>query len=486
MLYLYSGITPNNTSTHYYFSNFTKYLDFLNDYKIKEINADKYTINTFQIRIKLDASISELDYKNVTYIINTSDSVCYFVNNSKIQSGYIFFNISIDNWGTYISKASLENINVKRTNRKISENGIYDYISHTGNYEIDVFEDTVYDFNNTNIVLLVRVQGGMVFCLTGVTRDFIAPYIPGGTFRMWGELTYVLSLLNGYVENFLENPHGVEMSILHAYIVPSNCVIASSDSTHIGIRESAEQFWITVNKVYTSTSKLFTKEININHRHTIGGVNGNLTFNNLTRGTVTPLYYFSYSLDEVKIIITDGDAQQEITKSFELPLANVDRSVKASEEISSVLRYFLGVAQIGVGLSRKSPLSITKGIGTIGNQITNDIERNSQSNIKGVNIVATGSAITSYGSNITNLVSPFKCFKATSLIDEEKHARKLGANFNEYLEDLPTLFTYELLGTGTEDETYLQADIEVSAIPTDAITEITNKFSNGIHMIYVL
>lgn len=55
--------------------------------------------------------------------------------------------------------------------------------------------------------------------------------------------------------------------------------------------------------------------------------------------------------------------------------------------------------------------------------------------------------------------------------------------FNTYVPSLTSIYSYDLLGTGTFSDTYVQANVNVDGVPTVARNEIKQKLQQGIYLI---
>jgi len=479
MLYLYQNITPNYSSTHYLFKDFSSYLTFLNDYKIKEITPKNYTINNNFIRVALDTEITASNYKNITYIINSTDEACYIVRTAKIQSGYVFFNIDVDYWGTYLHKAKLEDILIKRCNRKISDNGVYDLIDNAKDLTIERLGTSI---TYQGLAILFIYTTGTNQNVSNILHIGVA-YLSDSGYTTMTELLYRIN----YCKNYKSTSGSTDfttLSIKHAYLLPKEVLVGVDEVTspHVFFTEGSVDIFYVREFSYSSLRycvKELTYDTNINKKIQLGSMGGNLPEIKLTKENQSIKYAFFYNSNLFKCYVYNGDSQINITPSFELELTTKD-TTDATTEISTTLRYILGVSQLGVGLIGGSPLSLVKGLGTIGRNYEEQLNR--QNKLPQTNLISDGGAGMTYPSSFSENSSPYILFSSTSLKDEEKHARKLGANFNEYIDTLEEIFNYELLGTGQEtDDTLIQCSINISNIPTDAITDITGKLNNGVH-----
>ena len=107
-LTLFKGGCPNLPDTIYIFAdNTTSYRNKVAQY----LKSNYQTIepDTYQITNNVLTLANNSDYRDITYIIefdneNTDYLRCYFVDDVIERSGLLLFNLSLDIFGTYISK----------------------------------------------------------------------------------------------------------------------------------------------------------------------------------------------------------------------------------------------------------------------------------------------------------------------------------------------------------------------------------------------
>ena len=73
-----------------------------------------------------------------------------------------------------------------------------------------------------------------------------------------------------------------------------------------------------------------------------------------------------------------------------------------------------------------------------------------------------------------------------SVADEEQNARFNGVNYDLFLDDLTSIASKELLGTGDLDCTYIVCDLMINGLPIAPRDDIYNTFRNGVYLIYAL
>ena len=144
--------TPNyGNGKHVYFSDPRKYKYYLEaNYEHGNISLDNYRLNSNVIKVSGTLENSS----EITYFIEydiTDEKViywrCYRVLIYIEQSGMLIFSCEIDNWATYLYRASLSHIHVSRCNRNIGY-GVYDPIKSVKSRALD---DTAYQVLYTNL-----------------------------------------------------------------------------------------------------------------------------------------------------------------------------------------------------------------------------------------------------------------------------------------------------------------------------------------------
>jgi len=486
MLNLYENITPNHTATHYIFSAFSSYLTMLNSFKLKEITPNNYTIDNLFIRCKLDETLTLSNYKNVTYIVNTEDEICYFVNSAQVKSGYVYYSLSVDNWGTYLHKASLKDILIKRCNRKLSENGILDKIAN------------VNELYSEKLVKIMDEEGNYLDTFEGGKMVVVVVLKISEKIRMLGfylNQAYITASghsiapqdIQQYVSGIHKAKTGVDNEadavLISTYLVPFVFLSSSYGAGSSYIKSSiGGDAQLNCIDIYPNEKQIYLESSNelYNELVTIGTYNVLVPLLKRTYNeeTIIHNYYLRIliTLNEIKVMLLIANHTEDITASFTFVATTYGENYKSTDKISSALGYFKGIAQLGVGLFGGSPLSIVKGISSITSQVISDITPYPTSMIGG------GDAFSNMDYTGSSYKSAIRTIRYTSLINESKRLRKLGATFNEYVDTITEIYSKELLGTGTAtDDTYISADMEISNIPLDAISDITGKFSNGVN-----
>lgn len=520
-LKLYSGITPNSNNIHYLYDNIATYKTALSTYLLDTITIDNYRINSGVIKVAPTEQLTSANYKNVTYAINENDNVCYIVKSCESRYdgtvGYFIFDCDVDYWGTYIAQASLSHINVLRCNRNV-DIGIYDDIKATknnvstrftipnGEYVVDTSTSphTEYKYNwqyervwiafsltfnvKQNAFGSISTSGMYAMRLSDIATKYMAdnPNAPLYTnpvdiARAWVGGIYAVKGTNifGVAVN-------LDAQVTKAYIIPSellrnyefiNTVSVASYSPYGNYDVNNP---LTVYKVYQAVcTKSFTIEVNPNYNYYVGTISNGLKIIRDTSGTTQIDYKSVITPYDINIVVKQGDNQKDITNEFEISLTFNSGDVTNLSAIKNILKMGLSVAEGGAtgdyaGVVNKLA---DNSINLIGNHFYGKQQGN------GDGVVNFASVITNISMGL-GILYPYAYITCESTTDEEVNARNKGAYFDCFVSSLASIFTFALLGTGSNDDaTFVQAKVQVDNVPENAITEITTRLNKGVYLV---
>ena len=515
-LLLYTGITPNSNNIHYLYDNLATFKTTLQSYLLQSVIMDNYRINSGIIKVVIDTTLTEANYKNVTYAINETDNVCYIVKNGILQSGCAIYDCDVDYWGTYIAQASLSHINVLRCNRNI-DIGIYDNIKATKNNVQTRFDipNGEYVIDNTTtppteykqFYQLERLF--IVFCMTynveqnvwGGTSatgmfalrlsDVLSKYKtdnPSITYppnvieiaRAWVGGIYGVTATNGY--GFATHN---DAKITKAYILTGDLIYPTQSTTVVSVTSKSMYGSYDSNNPLTvweiiniNLHKDFTININPNFNYYVGTINKGLKITRDTSGATLIRYQSIVNNNDIQVIVKQGDNQQDITSEFEIDLTYNEGDVTNLSGIKQALK--MGLSTIGTvasGNYLSAGLNLAGGvvdmIGThhYGQQVGN------------------GDGVTTFikqGNAQKGLCCayPYGFTTCESVTDEQVNARNKGAYYDCYVSTLASIFTFAFIGTGTQqDATFVQAKLNVDNVPMQAVTEITTRLNKGVYLV---
>lgn len=504
-LLLYSNITPNNANKHYLFSDIADYKAELQPYLTKSLALNNYRINANIIKVAIDETITENNYNQITYAICELNNICYIVNNTIIQSGYVILECSIDFWASYIAHANISNINVIRCNRNV-DIGIYDSIKATINnvqtrFSIPQDEQVsgypnYWKFEELSIVWCMtynvyQSSGGAV-STTGVfamdLQDVYDKYVtdtPQGQFEHPIEIakSWVGGIYGVAAQGVAGLVVSAEAQVTKAYLIPSK-MLAKVYQTDVKVNSRSLYGDYTPNNPITVyevlpfiTNKTFTIETNPNYNYYVGTINKGLKVVRDTSGTTEIVYRCIVTNNGVQMVVLQGDNQQDITDEFSIELTYNQGDITYLGELKATIKTILGiVGAVSAVRGGKFASGIGKAV-----DVGNVPEFVGEQRGNGDGVVTYRSAGNStLGQGI---VYPFGYTTCQSTSDEQVNARNKGAYYDCYVSSLASIFTHNLIGTAGTTDTYIQADVCVDGVPNDAIDVIKSKLSAGVYLV---
>jgi hypothetical protein len=79
--------------------------------------------------------------------------------------------------------------------------------------------------------------------------------------------------------------------------------------------------------------------------------------------------------------------------------------------------------------------------------------------------------------------NPFCITLYKSINNEKANARLNGANFDEIISNIASVFNYSLLGEGDLTDTYIKASCLIDGIPSEASNYIKNTLAGGVYLV---
>lgn len=511
MLTLYTNFTPNNNNNiYYYFSSALNYFSSLATYKLKDIDLNNYRYNNNIIKVKKDILyLDNGNFDKVTYIsIKESDSEgtfyrFFFVRNAFIESGYIVYNCSIDLWASYIYRASLNDIIVKRCNKLITgEVGIYNEISAVNNnieFEGQTIINNDLDYLNIIIVLNYNLKQNLTSTDTvGRTQLFSFNL---GTFKEklatlgYEDLTprkvleYAIATVGG-IYGVVGNTGDLDAQVIGCYILPRiymstealNGITVKSTVIIEGTTQSNFAINLYTVKAYkTTVTNRTPTNFTPNKKYYYGAkYSDSLELNNFTTGVSVDITYIT-NIDNIQVLIHEGDNYKDVTSAFSVEITTNATTQTSLRKLASA---FISTADITKSILKGSEKSGIVGGATAGVVgVGKDIARG----ILNTNInkpIGKGDALVNFIDDGT-LKTPL-CFNIyTSKIDEGKLARLNGVKYNCNIDSINTIDSLEFVGTGTFDINYIECEVAVSNIPLDAKEYIESVFNKGVYLEFV-
>lgn len=518
-LYIYKGINPNQEETlHYYFASSMSYINELESHIIGAVGLDNYRINANVAKIKYEGNIKD-NYKLATYIIEydtTTDKIkCFWVNKITLQD-FIIYDLTIDLWATYISQAQLSNMHVTRCNRAINAYGIIDEPFKTYGTIItkriaprDFLEDysSDQDYIKESKLFIVFVVEFNISQQTFGTEHIT-------TTRMLAcSLSYIRSKINNqyineigtlvasdFIGGIYKTDADTDARVIKAWLVPVSLLQLST----YGVNFKTKSLYtnsqeVTFNASFVRPFRKFNV-FNINYSNYKGASLYFGTFNNglkLTKYIGLSNYAPTYTLeteimcnvgiDNLEIIISQGEEQKDITTAFELSITTANATTTQLQKLARSIT--LSVTQTrnivkdfaSGGGGATGVLNALGGYASSWASLvpqTRNLDKAIGGGDGGTNYFV---AIVSFDNN-TWARNPFCLFGFNATNNVERETRQKGALFDYYLVDgLQAPFNYNLLGSAMFDETFITLTCRVEGVPLEAKNEITRKFANGIY-----
>lgn len=519
-LLLYTGITPNTSNgKHYLYDSLTTYKNFLSTNLLKSITLDNYRINANIIKVKLDHDITASNYTRVTYALNEFGNTFYIVNDAIIKSGYVIYTCTVDNWGTYISDASLSNICVQRCNRNIGI-GVYQDINATKTnvqvpfaipqeYQVEGHADA-WKFNEMYVVfsLTFNVEqttfGGISACNMFALnlKELYDKYVDSVKDEeerlvrsLENPLDIALNIVGGIYGVKANSNYGIsttnDAKVTKCYFIPSNLIYMTGVRNVISVKSKSMYGNYDELGVYEISNiqvyRTFTITANPNYNYYVGSYNKGIKLIRTTENAINVTFKCINKNTDLQVIVMQGDNQEDITTEFETTVTLNDGDITNLSAIFHVLSTGLkaGGAIVG-GMTAQTPKGQWGAVGSALGAAAYALEP-LQNHFYGKQ-EGSGDGLSTFwragfASAGIGIRTPFVYTECESINDEQEIARKYGAMFNTYVPSLTSIYSYDLLGTGTFSDTYVQANVNVDGVPTVARNEIKQKLQQGIYLI---
>lgn len=527
-LYLFSGLTPNIKQQPYYnikvFSNYLNYLT-TNFICEKVIADDNYRINGNILKVVLNGYVSN---RPITYAVEVDTENaetyhrCYFVDAITNQSNMLYLTLSVDLWGTYYNASRIDHALITRCNRNIGI-GIYDEIQHVETIENEDKDDHLLFFDGEIIqdydprkiykycgrfalviVLNYNVrQGGITGEKISETRVMFSNLMnfDYGQSSATGILEGALLFLNGLQGVLGTGGQLTDAEISHAYIVPLYFI--QPDGTGITLQSKfvdGNNHSVTSQKAFTflcsfvpsdKDFEIKTADYDINYDYIAGCRRcAGLKLKRYTTNKLKFIYTCATRQDKLIVTVKQGEDEHDITQNFEVEITGASQNTTAIRQISNVLQTFgnalgasfAGLKRMGTGGAILGAVTSLTGALSSNEGVLNSLQGNGD--VLGVLDYYHNSYLGWNESDREYVLTPFAVNLYKSTRNEKLHARYNGASFNEYIENINTVFDFDLLGEGDYELTFIQvSEIKINGLPTYARTEIENAFIRGVELL---
>ena len=521
-LSLYHNISPNNNNRFYLHSG--NFKTFLSSYLAREINADNYRVNTNVIKL---VSVGGYEYDDITYIceevlINNVVKYTryYHVNSVSYVSGYALLNVDVDLWATYIAQAQINNITITRCNRDIAK-GIYDNIGNAtkgaltygfNNIGNEFDEDDVYAI----AVLIYNAKQNLIGTQAITTSTLVACRCSELRQKAYNHDQAIHTIpIAEIVSDFFSNVYGVSNSswigtsndayVSEVYIVPS-FLLPSLPTLTKGIEVKSLSYYcgdttLTCGFVKT-TFVQHTYDMpfyNIDYKYLAGLRNNGVELINYTKSDDMKISFYTYlKADSMQLIVAQGNRQFDITEGIKATLttnnsikdgfrsfiATLDYSINVGKSVSGAIDAIQGgdtgqsVRAVGGAVQTITKPALNKEVGSITGK------GDAKLNYYGLRIETSGSGTEEDPYVYTYYMpNPFCITLYQSINNEKANARLNGANFDEIINNIASVFNYSLLGEGDLADTYIKASCLIDGIPSEASNYIKNTLAGGVYLV---
>lgn len=498
-LNLYTNVTPNSDYVHYFFTAFNSYKTALGSHMLVQYDFNTYRINAGTVSVKLNSTLTLSNYKQVTYIINEYDNVCYYVDDATTQSDYIIYTIRVDYWATYLVQSQITNLHVTRCNRNIGT-GVYDDIEVSGTLAYTDFPMTAtdrnssytnyYDLSKLYIVYAVTfnvyeanykaINSSRLFC-NNIKDIYDKCVLADPNLAQTNALDLAVSVISGIstvVSTGILN--NLDAEVTRAWILPYELITLISPAAS-GIEFNSRSYYITsqfrvkpLELIAGTFERTFTLSIDPDYEYFVGTFLNGLEIKRTT--TTASVTYKSY-IDNygVELVVKQGSHEKDISNLFEVELTLNSGDFTQLSSIKNVLKTFTTELS---AIATMNPVTAVSGLIGAFNPMLSNVGTGKQ--------VGDGDGMLTWRK--TGNPANYCCAKfgygystAKSVDNEKLKARTRGAKFDEYTA-LTSVFTASLLGTGTETNTYIEASCNVSNVPLIAQDVIKTKLASGIYI----
>ena len=536
MLYLYKDFTPNQNGVFHYYTSLSTFMTAIASSLETSITETNYRINSEVCKVLIDTTFTEAKAERVTYIIDSQTSYHrnYHVKKCVFQSGYVIYFLDLDLWGTYIDKAGITNLNVLKCSRNVGK-GIYDepiatdaqtlvypHIDGVTSTQGTLPLDRLFDVAKACIVFAVKYvtysQGDANVSTTMLCKmnlKTLKEYVTnlGVTLtekskRSWNNaVDLALEVVGGIFGVEATNGYGISTTnaaeVLGAWICEDTYIISGGGLT-IGIKtknnytgEITIPSSVAVEVVPYRLSRSITIDIfDPNYVYYFGTAQTGVKLQRLTSANSAVQIQYITENTGLKVIASQGDNQQDITSAFAVDVTLVNGDVSAQRLMLHALKTSAQTAVSVWGImTGKDAFKVagTLGLMKTGIDLIDPKFERSQGKL-----IDAGDGVTNWrywisGSTLVEadyaennsvpVLNPYVITKCATIDDEKKQALYKGANFNVWLSGLADVFTPTFLNTSvTLDYTFVQANANVDAIPSDASAFIQAKLQEGIYL----
>ena len=511
LLNIYTGRRINEgENTHILASSITRYVNTLGTPALS-LPFPNYRIVEGLVLISESDGLGLSTAQRCTYCVDYDAAIgfmrCYFVDAVDDVSGYIRLHVRLDNWGTYIWRASMSNMHVARCNKKLSDRAVFDDISLTHGKQTRYDLDSEVDLINCCAVFLlsynvaetlignnyVTAMGLFSIRLTSVANCWNADIPAAANIPI---IEKAIMLLGGiYQTGASRKAHVVRMWILPNPALESNLQYPEDLKSYTPHGDIS----ITQGQVYRVNAGIIEKTIDVaqllnDAGETFGDIYPNGQMEIGTGQETMPMtrfyndfnvtYKYVFGNADVKVIVSQGLNQKEISSAYEVSITTnnmIDTATEAAAKtIATTASALLAIAK-GYGSGGPAgavAAGVGVGVATLGR--TRSANSSNATLGSGDGLQALQSKLTS--DRTTKVKAGHTLVVYSSVDDEITKAMMKGAKYDFYLDSFVTLsLAPYLFPNPPRNVAFIAIDeLLITGINGDAVKYISDEFRRGV------
>ena len=389
-LTLFKGGCPNLPDTVYiYADNTATYRTKVAQYL--HSNYQSIAPDTYQITNNVLTLANNSDYHDITYIIeydneDTDYLRCYFADDVIERSGLLLFNLSLDIFGTYISKMRYLYFTCDRTSASLFNSHIEAGNVLSDGQEVTPLKTTTYDKWSASlmVVLFVTLKRTDAFSNPSITTLPLAFELSrlkaafdkavNGTYTNSNDIPTILSEVLGSITEisggFLGSEH-YKVTLNNAYLIPAEFLnpFAYSIENSMIIQSKTNLVTNTLS-IACNTLKTMKKTLSLSipsslskyKKHYIGTYLSNIEIPLYVNTSLMKAYVnCSISKGALQIEIEYGNATKDITSAFAFVATNNNIEAESLSRISNFIGLIASGATTVGGAMTGNPLAVIGG-----------------------------------------------------------------------------------------------------------------------------
>ena len=472
------------------------------------ISADTYQISNNILTLE-----DKPAYDGITYIIETdpNDSTyirCYFVNDVIARSGLLIFTLSLDTFGTYISKLKYQYFNCGRSNVSLYTSHIEVGSVIPGQQEITPIKSTTYSTWSADIIciLYVTIKRADTFSNPTITTLPIAfrmtdlktslDAASGGSYQGGYTLPTLLSeVLGSITELIYIDTKPYQVTLNNAYLIPTEflngsgyrnegtCVLQAKTNLVPNTISIACNTLQTMKKslaldIPTTLSKL--------KKHYLGTYLSNGEISLYTTASMKAYINTSISKGAMQIELEYGNIAKDLTTAFAIVFSNNNIQSESLSRMSNFIGLIASGATAVGGAMSGNPLAVIGGGTSLATNVMGVVNSYNQKPPKSntstsadINYyweASQGTRILTYPIVIVSYVNEEDTAMMANLYGEP--CSEVTSNINSIIYG-PLIFPNDSI-----NYTFVQGQFSsMKGIPQTAISAIQSAFNSGVKIL---